>query len=133
MGSPDGASAYPIGSGDVPFAELGREADETPHQVTLTKPFYMQTTETTQGQWESVMGSNPSNFKSCGSNCPVENISWEDIQTFLTTLNGMGEGTYRLPTGAEWEYASRAGSTTALPNGDITVTDCSYDINHIIF
>jgi len=129
MGSPDGVSEYPIGSGDVPFAELGREADETPHQVTLTKPFYMQTTETTQAQWESVMGSNPSNFKSCGSNCPVENVSWEDIQTFLTTLNGMGEGSYRLPTEAEWEYASRAGSTTALTNGNVTVTDCSYDEN----
>lgn len=129
MGSPDGISEYPIGSGDIPSAELGREADETPHQVILTKPFYIQTTETTQGQWESVMGSNPSNFKSCGSNCPVENVSWEDIQTFLTTLNGMGEGSYRLPTEAEWEYASRAGSTTAFANGNITVTDCSYDEN----
>ncbi len=131
MGSPDGVSEYPIGSGETPVAEPGRgtPSDETPHQVTLTQSFYIQTTEVTQGQWQAVMGSNPSNFSSCGSDCPVEGISWDQIQTFLSTLNGMGQGTYRLPTEAEWEYASRAGSATAFANGDVTATSCILNAN----
>jgi len=129
MGSPDGETEYPIGSGVTPDAELGQGTDETPYQVTLTQDYYIQTTEVTQGQWQAVMGSNPSSFSSCGDDCPVERVSWNDIQTFLSTLNGMGQGTYRLPTEAEWEYAARSGSTTAFPNGDITTTTCSYDTN----
>ena len=89
----------------------------------------MQTTEVTQGQWRSVMGSNPSDFANCGNNCPVENVSWDDIQSFITAMNQRGDGTYRLPTEAEWEYAARAGSTSAFANGGISVTDCSYDPN----
>jgi formylglycine-generating enzyme required for sulfatase activity len=128
MGSPDGVSEYPIGSGEIPVAELSRDDNEIPHQVTLTQSYYLQTTEVTQGQWKSVMGSNPSYFISCGDDCPVENVSWEDTQTFLSTLNSMVEGFYRLPSEAEWEYAAKAGSTTALANGDITVPDtCDYD------
>jgi formylglycine-generating enzyme required for sulfatase activity len=87
------------------------ESDETPHQARIWKPFFMQTTEVTQGQWEKVMGSNPSYFKECGYNCPVENVSWEDVQEFIQKLNSM-EGSrnkYRLPTEAEWEYAARGG------------------------
>jgi len=129
MGSPDGVLEYPIGSGNTPVEELGRDTDETPHEVTLTKSFYMMSTEVTQGQWEAVMGSKPSNFSSCGSDCSVEMVSWNDVQEFIDSLNAMGEGNYRLPTEAEWEYAARAGSTTAFVNGDITVTDCSYDPN----
>ncbi len=70
------------------------------------------------------MGStnNPSYFKDCGDNCPVEQVSWNDIQTFITKLNGMGQGTYALPTEAQWEYAARAGSTSAFANGAITET-----------
>ena len=75
------------------------------------------------------MGSNPSVYKSCGSGCPVENITWNNIQTFITNLNSMGEGTYRLPSEAEWEYAARAGSTTAFANGGITEEYCEYDPN----
>jgi len=112
-----------------PSDELYRDDNETEHEVTLTTRFYMQTTEVTQGQWEAIMGSNPSTFTSCGSDCPVENVSWEDVQTFLTALNSMGEGTYRLPTEAEWEYAARAGSTSAFANGDITAEQCTYDSN----
>jgi len=107
--------------------ELGRDSDETQHQVTISQSFYMQTTEVTQEQWEAVMGSNPSWYSSCGSDCPVEYVFWNDVQTFITTLNNMGQGTYRLPTEAEWEYAARAGSTAAFANGNITVTDCGYD------
>jgi formylglycine-generating enzyme required for sulfatase activity len=79
----------------------------------------MQTTEVTQGQWEAVMGSNPSYFKNCGDECPVEQVSWNDIQEFIKKLNRK-EGTdrYRLPTEAEGEYACRAGTTTAYSFGD---------------
>ncbi len=111
-----------------PSGELGRFSDETQHQVTLTQQFYMQTTEVTQAQWVMVMGSNPSYNTDC-NNCPVEQVSWDDVQTFITNLNTWGEGTYRLPTEAEWEHAARAGSTTAFANGDITVTDNTYDPN----
>ena len=112
-----------------PEGEPGRYSDETQHQVTLTQSYYMQTTEVTQGQWQTVMGSNPSFYSSCGSDCPVESVSWNDAQTFITALNALGEGTYRLPTEAEWEYAARAGSTTAFANGGISGMDCSYDAN----
>jgi len=120
------AGTFIMGS---PASELGRYDNETQHQVTLTQSFYMQTTEVTQSQWQSVMGSNPSYFKGCGANCPVEKVSWNDIQGFITVINSLGEGTYRLPTEAEWEYACRAGSTTAIANGPITVTACQYDYN----
>ncbi len=81
MGSPDGVTCpdgYP-GSCD---AELGRDDDETLHQVTLTFGIEMATTETTQGDFEAIMGWNPSNFKSCGPNCPVENVSWYDTVAY---------------------------------------------------
>lgn len=94
--------------------------DEQPlHDVTLSNPFYMLTTEVTQWQWKKVMGNNPSRFKSCGDDCPVEGVAWEDAQGFVRKLNSM-EGTdkYRLPTEAEWEYACRAGSTTEYYFGD---------------
>ena len=94
--------------------------EETQHKVTLTQPFYMQTTEVTQGQWEKLMGSNPSHFSTCGEDCPVENVTWNDVQSYITMLNARGEGTYSLPTEAQWEYACRAGSTTAFYNGVIT-------------
>ena len=119
------AGTFTMGS---PSYEPGRDTDETQHQVTLTQSFYMQTTEVTQDQWIAVMGSNPSNNIGC-SDCPVEQVSWNDVQTFISNLNTWGEGTYRLPTEAEWEYAARAGTTTAFVNGNITVTECSYDPN----
>lgn len=80
------------------------------HQVTISGPFYMQTTEVTQGQWQRVMGNNPSHFKDCGDDCPVEQVSWNDVQEFIRKLNRI-EGTdkYRLPTEAQWEYAARSG------------------------
>ena len=80
------------------------------HQVTISSPFYMQTTEVTQGQWQRVMGNNPSRFKDGGGDCPVEQVSWNDVQEFIRKLNGL-EGTdkYRLPTEAQWEYAARSG------------------------
>ena len=118
------AGTFTMGS---PGSELGRGTDETQHQVTLTQSYYMQTTEVTQGQWRAAMGSNPSYFSNCGDDCPVEKVSWNDIQSFITKMNQSGEGTYRLPTEAEWEYAARAGSTSAFSNGGITETMCGYD------
>jgi formylglycine-generating enzyme required for sulfatase activity len=87
---------------------MGESSGDT-HKVKISKPFYMQTTKVTQGQWQTLMGSNPSHFKDCGENCPVEQVSWNDIQDFIRKLNSM-EGTdkYRLPTEAEWEYAARS-------------------------
>jgi formylglycine-generating enzyme required for sulfatase activity len=85
---------------------------EIQQEVTISKSFYIQTTEVTQGQWKAVMGSNPNRFKNCGDTCPVENISWDDVQEFIKKLNEKGDENYRLPTEAEWEYAARAGSKT---------------------
>jgi formylglycine-generating enzyme required for sulfatase activity len=88
--------------------------DEHPlHSVKITKPFYLQTTEVSQAQWKEVMGDNPSFFKDCGHDCPVEEVSWDDAQKFISKLNQMeGTNKYRLPTEAEWEYACRAGTKT---------------------
>jgi len=93
------------------------EANEKPvHQVTINYSFYVGKYEVTQGQWQAVMGSNPSSFK--GDlvepfiKLPVEQVSWEDAQNFINKLNDGNDGfTYRLPTEAEWEYACRAGTT----------------------
>ncbi len=112
-----------------PSSELGRYNDETQHRVTLSKGFYMQTTEVTQGQWQAIMGSNPSYFSSCGDNCPVEQVSWDDVQEFIRKLNSRTGKNYRLPTEAEWEYACRAGSSTAFANGGIREIGCEHDPN----
>jgi formylglycine-generating enzyme required for sulfatase activity len=110
------AGTFQMGS---PKAESGRDEDERQHQVTISQPFYMQTTEVTQGQWQKVMGNNPSYFKKCGQDCPVEQVSWEDAQEFIKKLNKMEKtDKYRLPTEAEWEYASRADSKERWSFGD---------------
>jgi formylglycine-generating enzyme required for sulfatase activity len=101
-----------------PESESGRYDDENQHKVTLTKDFYMQTTEVTQGQWKAIMGDNPSSFKDCGDDCPVENVSWDDAQAFIEKLNKKERKNYRLPTEAEWEYAARARSQAAYSFGD---------------
>ncbi len=100
-----------------PSSESGRDKDETLHRVTLTRGYWMQTTEVTQAQWKAVMGSNPSNFK--GDSLPVEKVSWDDIQDFIRKLNQrMDKITYSLPTEAQWEYAARAGSSSRFCFGD---------------
>jgi formylglycine-generating enzyme required for sulfatase activity len=73
------------------------------HEVTLTKPFYMGKYEVTQGQYEAVMGINPSS--PAGAKLPVTNVSWENCQEFIKKLNFITKGNYRLPTEAEWEFA----------------------------
>ena len=97
--------------------EIDRYDGMKQHRVTLTRGFYIQTTEVTQGQWKAVMGSNPSHFK--GDGLPVEQVSWNDAQEFIRKLNQREGGKkYRLPTEAEWEYACRAGTTTRFYFGD---------------
>src|SRR5262249_24141391 len=93
--------------------------DERPvHTVRISQPFYLGQYAVTQGQWQAVMGSNPSQFTG-DPNRPVETVSWEDVQEFIRRLHAReGGATYRLPTEAEWEYAARAGSTTAYGFGD---------------
>ena len=91
-------------------SEQGSEADsdEKPaHRVTLSD-YYIGQTEVTQALWQAVMGSNPSNWK--GSNLPVEQVSWNECQQFITKLNQLTGRRFRLPTEAEWEYAARGGS-----------------------
>lgn len=110
------AGSFIMGS---PANEPDRKDDETQHRVTISKPYYMMTTEVTQGQWRAVMGSNPSKIKNCGDDCPVEQVSWDDAREFIRRLNAKeGTNRYRLPTEAEWEYAARAGSKTAYCFGD---------------
>lgn len=86
----------------------GGEKHEKPvHQVCLDS-FAIAKFEVTQGQWQAVMGHNPSRFSSCGADCPVEQVSWNDVQEFIRALNAKNQGVYRLPTEAEWEYACRS-------------------------
>jgi formylglycine-generating enzyme required for sulfatase activity len=96
-----------------PAREPDRDKDEGPvHRVKLTKGYFLGKFEVTQGQWKAVMGNNPSSFSTCGDNCPVERVSWEDAHEYIRRLNAKERGNvYRLPTEAEWEYAARAGTT----------------------
>jgi formylglycine-generating enzyme required for sulfatase activity len=87
------------------------------HPITISA-FKMSTYEITQGQWEAVMGLNPSAFPGCGDDCPVESVSWNAVQVFIDELNSLTSKNYRLPTEAEWEYAARAGTTTKWYCGD---------------
>jgi len=95
-----------------PEDEPGRNRlQEYLHEVTISKDFWMGRTEVTQGQWQAIMGNNPSSFRD--PNKPVEQVSWDDVGVFLEKLNKKMEAgvVFRLPTEAEWEYACRAGST----------------------
>ena len=101
-----------------PEDEEGRHvsATEVQHEVRISEGFWMKKYEVTQGEWELVMGANPSYYDECGPRCPVEGVSWDDTQEFIRGLNKGKSGRgyrYRLPTEAEWEYAARAGTTGA--------------------
>ncbi len=107
-----------------PASEAGRQANEVQHEVTLTEGFWMAKTETTQAQWLALMSGNPSHFQ--GDRLPVERVSWEEGKGFAAALTDRmrREGKldpgweFRLPTEAQWEYACRAGTTTAYYTGD---------------
>lgn len=101
------------------------DADERPqHKVRITKPFLLQTTEVTQGQWRRVMDSAPWQsqlFVKEGSDQAASYISHEDAELFCRRLSEIETREYRLPTEAEWEYAARAGTTTSYSFGDDSV------------
>ncbi|MFN5077369.1 MAG: formylglycine-generating enzyme family protein [Planctomyces sp.] len=104
-----------------PASEKDRMDDETQHQVTLTKPFYMGRTELTQGQWKKVMGTEPWKGKSFvkeGDDYPAVDVSWGDSVEFCKKLSAMEGKVYRLPTEAEWEYACRGGTKTSFSFGN---------------
>ncbi len=86
------------------------DKDEKPVHTVKVNSFYIGKYEVTQQQWVEIMGNNPSHFNKCGENCPVENVSWKEVQKFITKLNEKTGMNYRLPTEAEWEYAARGGN-----------------------
>jgi len=110
--------------------DISHNDDEILHRVTLTKDFYLMKHEVTQGDYRTLMFKKPSKFSSCGSNCPVEKVSWYDAVAYANALSDKEGLTrcysgstdnirwdkscngYRLPTEAEWEYAARAGQET---------------------
>jgi formylglycine-generating enzyme required for sulfatase activity len=131
------AGSFLIGS---PEGEMQRGADEGPlRRVTLTRPFYLSVFPVTQFIYAHVTGRNPSHFTPAnggGPNHPAEEVSWEDAVAFCRRLSALdGEKragrAYRLPTEAEWEYACRAGTTTAFAFGDsLSAEQANFDGNH---
>jgi len=104
-----------------PKSELGRWDKERRHSVTISQGFWMGKYQVTQAQWKSLMDTNPSEYK--GDNRPIEKVSWDDIQEFIRKLNAKTGKHFCLPTSAEWEYACRAGTETALNSGKNLTTE----------
>ena len=113
------SGTYTMGS---PPKESHRGRSEVRHQVTISKPFYMQTTEVTKKQWYSIMERRMMASQKGADNLPITQVSWFDCMKFIKHLNRLGQGKYRLPTEAEWEYAARAGTSAAYSWGD--TIDC---------
>jgi formylglycine-generating enzyme required for sulfatase activity len=85
-------------------------SEEIPVHRVCVSDFYIGKYAVTQAEWKKVMGGNPSYFRECGDDCPVEQVSWHDTLRFIDKLNRLGgENRYRLPSEAEWEYAARSG------------------------
>ncbi len=114
------AGSFTMGS---PADEQGRRSNEVEHKATISRPFYMQTTEVTVKQWRAIMGSPLFFKKKEADDMPAASVSWDDCMEFLEKLNARNEGVYRLPTEAEWEYACRGGSSSVYGWGD--AIDCS--------
>ena len=121
----DGIEFVWIPPGEFRMGSTSRHAVSAEKPVTrvrISRGYWLGKYEVTQGQWESVMGSNRSYFNYCGEDCPVEDVSWNDVQAFLRKLNARSGGRrYRLPTEAEWEYAARGGTNTDTYAGDLRI------------
>ncbi|MDO5489387.1 MAG: SUMF1/EgtB/PvdO family nonheme iron enzyme [Bacteroidaceae bacterium] len=121
-----------VQAGTFKMGSTTGDSDEQPvHSVTISKDYYIGETEVTQELWTTVMGNNPSKFAS-DSQFPVENVSWNDCQTFISKLNSLTGANFRLPTEAEWEYAARGGNKSAgyTYSGSNTIDDVAwYQIN----
>jgi len=117
------AGEFEMGS---PMEELKRDSDEAQHHIKLTKAFYMGKFEVTQIQYRVIMSENPSKFG--GDKLPVDNVNWYEAARFLKKLSDKTVLKFRLPTEAEWEYACRAGTTTAFNTGTTLDSDVvNYD------
>ncbi len=99
---------------------VAHAADQGPTIQMVAIPgmnYEMGKTEVTQGQWKAIMGNNPSYFSDCGDNCPVEQVSWDEVQVFLQKLNAKTGKLYRLPSEDEWEYACSGGGEDEFCGG----------------
>jgi formylglycine-generating enzyme required for sulfatase activity len=116
-----------------PESEPGRNDDEVLHRVMVPRLFYIGQHEVTQAEWMKVMGSNPSHFSDC-ERCPIEQVDFYQVNNFLSRLNaGTAAMRFRLPTEAEWEYACRAGTSTAYNTGArITTAQANIDSRFVI-
>lgn len=115
-----------------PPDEANRGEDEFQKMVTISKGFYIQKTEVTQGQWKEIMGNNPSRFKSNGKDFPIENVSWDEVQKFIGLMRLRQEPQkYRLPTEAEWEYVCRSGLASSNVEKAVTEYDNNPDFDHL--
>ncbi|HEY6167691.1 MAG TPA: formylglycine-generating enzyme family protein [Verrucomicrobiae bacterium] len=114
------AGTFVMGSPPGEAKTEDQSALEKQHRVTLTRPFYLGKYELTQAQYEKVMGDNPSLTK--GDDLPVHNVSWQSAQDFCAKLSKQSGRDAQLPTEAQWEYACRAGTTTAYHSGN-TIAD----------
>jgi formylglycine-generating enzyme required for sulfatase activity len=97
-------------------------------KIPAAQPFYLAKTEVTQAQWRAVMGNSPSNFSGCDK-CPVEQVSWDDVQLYLQKLNAKTGKQYRLPMEAEWEFACYGGNKTEYCGGNDAGSVAWYERN----
>lgn len=116
--------------GGISITAKSNSSTIVPVMITIPgKNYELGQHEVTQNEWEMVMCSNPSNFRECGGNCPVENVSWDDAQIFIEKLNTKTGKQYRLPTESEWEFACHGGIQTKYCGGSEPGAVAWYDEN----
>jgi formylglycine-generating enzyme required for sulfatase activity len=114
---PDCPEMVALPGGSFRMGAAGRPGQEPAHAVAI-KAFAIGKYEVTQGEWRTLMGSNPSKYSDCGDRCPVERVSWHDAREYAARLSAKTGKPYRLPSEAEWEYACRAGADNDWCGGD---------------